>query len=198
MCGREREPRCVTKAIGRVCACKLRSTTVWQVCAKIHHFGKLFKVFGNFTRVYWGFGPFLNLLREFFVPFVNIFIVISGQIFENNFSIWSHWSGINFFEFVFKVFLRGDGTNWRSQSSQDQNFSQIKNKWSIAKRIRKLWELNDPATKPLLLKAMGVCIIPIAKTNSSSILTWLSISILVFHKCNILGSIPCLEKVLFL
>ena len=65
---------------------------VWPDLAKIRHFCKILKVFGNILRVYLIFGIILNLLWQILNAIGLVCIYVKVQIFQNNLvAIWSHW-----------------------------------------------------------------------------------------------------------
>ena len=51
---------------------------MWPDLAKFRHFGKIFKVFGNFSRLYLLFGKILSLLWPILFTFGQIFIYVIG------------------------------------------------------------------------------------------------------------------------
>ena len=58
--------------------------------AKFHHFGKIFKVLGNFSTVHLLFGKILNLLWQILYTFGQFFFAVNGQMLKNNPAILSH------------------------------------------------------------------------------------------------------------
>ena len=64
---------------------------MWPDLAKFRHFGKIFKVLGNFSRIHLLFGKILNLLWQILCAIGQVFIEVNGQMLNNNPAIWSHW-----------------------------------------------------------------------------------------------------------
>ena len=63
--------------------------SVWPDFAKFRRFGKIFKVLGNFLRVYLLFGKILDRLVNFYA-FGQVSIDVNGQMLKNKLAIWSH------------------------------------------------------------------------------------------------------------
>ena len=64
--------------------------TAWSDLTKIHHFGQILSVLGNFRKGHLALGIILNLLWQFFNGIGQFFIGASGQVLKNNLAIWSH------------------------------------------------------------------------------------------------------------
>ena len=60
---------------------------VWRNSA---HFGKIFKVLGNFLRVYFLIGKLLEWLWQIFNSIGKVFNAVNGQMLKNNLATWSH------------------------------------------------------------------------------------------------------------
>ena len=85
---------------------------VWPDLAKFHHFGKIFKVLGNFSRAYLLFGKILNLLWQILYTFGQIFIDIHGQMLKNILAICSHCRNVPFY--FFRLWLNMRREFWQS------------------------------------------------------------------------------------
>ena len=60
----------------------------WQ---NLQSLGQIFKVLGNFLRVYLLFRKLLDRLWQIYYTIGQVFIVVNGQIMKNKLAIWSHW-----------------------------------------------------------------------------------------------------------
>ena len=72
------------------CCCE----KVWPDIARFRHFGEIFKVLGNYSRVYFLLGTILNLLSQILCTFGRIFVDLNGQLLKNNPAIWSNYFGL--------------------------------------------------------------------------------------------------------
>ena len=68
------------------------SSSVWPDLAKLHHFGKIFKVLGNFGGFIYCLAKILELLWQVLYAIGQMFFHLKGQMLKNNQAIWSHWS----------------------------------------------------------------------------------------------------------
>ena len=70
----------------RFCVCQCD-----QIWRNFTNFGKIFKVLGNFSRVYVFFGKILGQLFHIYFTLGQILIDVNGQLLKNNLAIWSHF-----------------------------------------------------------------------------------------------------------
>ena len=62
-----------------------------SIVTSVTRFGKIFKVLGNFSRVYLLFGKIVNPLWQILYTFGQIFIDVNDQMLKNNLASRSHW-----------------------------------------------------------------------------------------------------------
>ena len=67
--------------------------TVRPELAKFCRFGKIFKVLGNFLRVFFLSGKILDWLWQILYAIGQVFIDVNDRMLINNLAIWSHWPG---------------------------------------------------------------------------------------------------------
>ena len=68
-----------------VCCC-----SAWPDLAKLSHFGKSLKVFGNYLRMYLVFGQFFGLFGKSLMVLGNFSLLIMAKYWKFYLSIWSH------------------------------------------------------------------------------------------------------------
>ena len=77
---------CCCGCCSRFCVCQCD-----QIWRNFTNFGKIFKVLGNFSRVYVFFGKILGQLFHIYFTLGQILIDVNGQLLKNNLAIWSHF-----------------------------------------------------------------------------------------------------------
>ena len=69
-----------------------RYQPVWSYVVKFAHFGKIFKLLGNFARVFYYLAKYWTYFGKICMyTFGQFFIDENGQMLTNNLAIFSHW-----------------------------------------------------------------------------------------------------------